>query len=271
MMIRRAGQILQLACALTACAGPPARGQSVPTAAARGVRPNIYEVVPEQLAPAQEAPAFIEVSGNASVSVPTDEARVAFAMETRGASAAQAADANAEAMDRVLSALRRADPPGLDLETFGYSLQPEYSTDQQRVRSVVGYVATNNVRATISDVDQVGRVIDVAIGAGANRVLGIAFSATDTEPARREALAAAVANARAQAETIAEALGYRLGAPLEIHGGAQRPVPVYATYGAEMSIARAAQAAPTPIEAGDQTVDANVTIRFALGAPVSGR
>jgi len=33
----------------------------------------------------------------------------------------------------------------------------------------------------------------------------------------------------------------------------------------------AAQAAPTPIEAGSQTVDANVTIRFALGPEVARR
>jgi uncharacterized protein YggE len=34
---------------------------------------------------------------------------------------------------------------------------------------------------------------------------------------------------------------------------------------------RAMQAAPTPIEAGDQAVTANVTIRFALGPALAGR
>jgi uncharacterized protein YggE len=33
----------------------------------------------------------------------------------------------------------------------------------------------------------------------------------------------------------------------------------------------AAQSAPTPIEAGSQSVDANVTIRFALGPEVARR
>jgi uncharacterized protein YggE len=268
MTIRRAGEILALACALSACAGPAARGQTTPVATVRAVQPNIYEIAPEQVVPSQEAVPFVEVSGSASVSVPTDQAQVSFAMETRGQSAAAAASANADAMDRVLNALRRAGLPGLDLETFGYSLQPEYSTDQQRVRSIVGYVSNNNVRATIDDVDQVGRVIDVAIGAGANRVANIAFSATDTEDARAEAMAQAVRNARAQAEVMAEALGYRLGAPLEVHGGVNQPMPRPMTYDIQLSAARAA---PTPIEAGDQTVDANVTIRFALGQALPGR
>ena len=86
MKTTRTGQILALACGLTACGGGPARGQS----AAPTIRPNIYEVPPEQVLRAQEAQeqvAFIEVSGSASVTVPTDEARVAFAMETSAGSA----------------------------------------------------------------------------------------------------------------------------------------------------------------------------------------
>jgi len=251
-----------------ACAGPPARGQSTPPPPVRGVQPNIYEIAPEQVAPSQEPP-FIEVNGAATVIVPTDQARVSFAMESRGASAAEAANVNADAMDRVLTALRRAGLPGLDLETFGYALQPEYATDPQRVRTVSGYVVTNNVSATITDVDAVGRLIDVAIGAGANRVSGIAFTASDTEPARRQALSEAVASARAEAEVIAQALGYRLGAPLEIHGGAERPSP--RPLALDSGIRFQAAAAPTPIEAGDQTVSANVTVRFALGPALSGR
>jgi uncharacterized protein YggE len=264
-MTRRAPLILTIACGLTACAGPSAGAQS----SARTVQPNIYEITPEQLPQTSEAIAFIEVSGSASVSIPTDEARVSFAMETRGETAAQAAEDNAAAMDRVLEALRRASLPGLDLETFGYSLQPQYSTDQQRVRTIIGYVASNNVSAKITDVEAVGRLLDVAIGAGANRVANIAFTASDTQPARAEALAQAVASARAEAQVMAESLGYRLGAPIEVRGGAQRPGPAPMIY-AETA-ARAMQAAPTPIEAGDQTVTANVTIRFELGPALAGR
>ncbi|MDH3227418.1 MAG: SIMPL domain-containing protein, partial [Thermoleophilia bacterium] len=232
---------------------------------------NIYEVSPEQVASLQqaanqEAP-FIEVSGQATVELPADQAEISFAMETRAPDATAASTANADQMARVFAALRNGGFRGLELETFGYSLQPEYATNDQRVRSIVGYVAYNNVRVTISDVEAVGRLIDVAVAAGANRVASIAFSASDTEAARTQALSAAVRNARGQAEAIAAALGYALGAPLEIRGGAQRPTPIM--FEAMRSVQ--AQAATTPIEAGSQTVDANVTIRFALGREVSRR
>lgn len=228
------------------------------------VAPNIYEVTAEQLSP-QPDPAFIEVTGNATVEIPTDQAQVVFAMETQSDEASEAASTNADAMAGVLAALRTGAFQGLDLETFGYALQPQYAVDNSRVRTIAGYVAVNNVRATIDDVDAVGRLIDVAVGAGANRVSSISFTASDPEPARAQALAEAVRSARAQAEVMAEALGYELGAPLEIRGGAQRPVPRVLD-----AVRTQAAAVSTPIEAGDQTVDASVTVRFALGPELAG-
>ncbi len=265
----RFGQIGLLAAILTACSGPPAGGQATPANAGFD-RMNVYEVPVDRTGtiPAQEAPeqGWIQVSGSGSVQVAPDRARVAFAMETRASAADRAAAANADAMDAVLTALRDASVEGLTLATYGYSLRPEYSaTNNQRTREIVAYTVLNNVSATIEDVDAVGRVIDVAIGSGANRVSTISFFASDTEAARTEALAEAVRNARSEAEVIARSLGHELGAPLEINGGAQRPQPRMA----EMADA-SFRAAATPIEAGDQTVTANVSIRFALGPELGG-
>jgi len=255
-----------LATLLTACAGPTAGGQAPSAEAASLGRMHVYEVPSERLMQEQPETAWIQVEGSASVQVSPDRADVAFAMETRAARADEAASANANAMDAVLRALREAGLTGLTLETFGYSLRPEYSTNNnQQTREIVAYTALNNVRATIEDVSAVGRLIDQAIAAGANRVSSISFRASNTDDARAEALSLAVGNARIEAEAIAQALGYRLGPPLEINGGAQRPPP-RPYEAAMMTQARA----DTPIEAGDQTVTANVSIRFALGPELGG-
>ena len=267
--MRRSMEVTVLTAALTACGGPPAGGQVGPSAEDPRGRLHVYEVAPEQV---QQMPdtGHVEVSGTGTVMVTPDEAVVGFAMETRATSAAEAASANADAMERVLNGVRSAGFEGLELATYGYSLQPEYASNanSQRSREIVAYVARNNVRATISDVDAVGRLIDAAIGAGANRVASISFGASDTEEAEAEALAEAVRNARAQAEVIAQTLGRRLGPPLVVSGGAQRPMPTGDTL-RRFSMAEA-QAAPTPIEVEDQTVTAFVTIRFALGPELGG-
>ncbi|HUF76949.1 MAG TPA: hypothetical protein VMM35_11760, partial [Longimicrobiales bacterium] len=83
----RSRQLYVLVAALAACAGSGAPGQAGAAPAIETVRPNIYEVAPEQVASAQQAPVqeapFIEVSGQASVELPADQAEISFAMETR--------------------------------------------------------------------------------------------------------------------------------------------------------------------------------------------
>ena len=71
---------------------------------------------------------------------------------------------------------------------------------------------------------------------------------------------AAVEDARVKATTIATALGRELGEALEVRGGSGQPSPRVEL--GSMALARAG----TPVEAGDQVVRANVTVRFALGA-----
>lgn len=210
---------------------------------------------------------WIQVSGTGSVTVEPDRATVSFAMETRATTAAEAAGQNADAMTSVLAAVRGAELEGLELATYGYSLNPEYQVlnDNRRTREIVAYQALNNIRATVSDVDAIGRLIDRAIGAGANRVASIGFFAANTDEARREALAIAVSSARTEAEVIARSLGYELGAPLEVSGGANVPTPRRME-----GLAMSARAMDTPIEAGDQTVSANVSVRFALGRELGG-
>jgi len=165
----RPRQIHAFVAALAACASPGPQATAGAAPLTEPVRPNIYEVVPEQVVPpqvvAQEAP-FIEVNGQGSVELPADQAEISFAMETHAEDAAGAASANADEMSRVFAAIRSGGFQGLQLETFGYSLQPQYATSEQRVRSIVGYIAYNNIRVTVSDVDAVGRLIDVAVAAG---------------------------------------------------------------------------------------------------------
>jgi uncharacterized protein YggE len=268
-LIRRLPAVLL---ALSACGGQPA-GAQTPAPRDDGLaHPYVYEVAGPQAVP-QEVPPFIEVSGSGTATVSPDVAYASFAVETRADAAGDAASRNATAMDAVVRALRGAGIEGLRVETYGYNLQPQYAYPTQqsdnRTRVIDGYTAMNNVRVKVPDVNAVGRVIDAAIGAGANRVSSLSFEASNTEAARQEALTQAVRAARVQAATIADALGRRLGPALEVHGGTSDNLPRPNMGGAVMM--RAAEAVPTPIEASDQTVTASVTIRFALGPSTGGR
>ncbi|MCG6956600.1 MAG: SIMPL domain-containing protein [Gemmatimonadetes bacterium] len=249
---------------LAACGGRAVAAEPAPAAPSEDLAHAFLYQVPVQAPQTQsrEAPPTIEVSGSASVHVPADVAKVSFAVETRGKEAAAAASENAQTMSQVMAALRAASLPGLKIETYGYSLNPEYvapSPQGNRARVIDGYTALNNIRVTVSDVQAAGKVMDTAIGAGANRVSGLSFEASETADARREALTRAVSEARTQAQAIADALGRELGPPVEIHGGAQQPTP------RPQGVMLMAREMATPVEAGDLTVTASVTIRFAMG------
>jgi len=248
---------------VAACGGRPVAAEPAPPAPSNELaHAYLYQVPVRPAPPDQETPQTIEVSGSASVSLSADVAKVSFAVETHGKEAAEATSENAQTMSRVMTALRAASLPGLRIETYGYSLSPEYaapSPQGNRTRVIEGYTALNNIRVTVTDVQAAGKVMDTAIGAGANRASWLSFEASETADARREALTRAVSEARSQAQTIADALGRELGPPVEIRGGAQQPQP--RPQGALMM----AREVATPVEAGDQTVTASVTIRFVLG------
>jgi uncharacterized protein YggE len=76
-----------------------------------------------------------------------------------------------------------------------------------------------------------------------------------------------VAKARGEAETVATAMGITLGRPLEVNISSDYMYPppsprMYRELAMDM-----AQAAPTPVEPGEQIVRATVTIRYRLATP----
>jgi uncharacterized protein YggE len=217
-----------------------------------------------------EPPPFLMVMGTGEARIPSDRARLDFMVETQARTAADASAQNADRMQRVVAALRTAGGQTVTIETGGYELQPVYRQvprDESGIPVIEAYRAVNHVRVRADDVTRVGALLDAGIQGGANRIAGLSFEAKDPLPARAEALRQAVGRARSEAETVATAMGIGLGAPLEVNISADYmyPPPSPRMY-REMAM-DVAQAAPTPVEPGEQVVRATVTIRYRLASP----
>jgi uncharacterized protein len=201
---------------------------------------------------AAEPSGSITVQGTGTIESVPDRAQMSFGVETHADAAKAALGANASEMRRLIAALESAG--GKDVQTQYVSVSPRYGDDM----TVLGYVATNTVSATVAQIDRAGAVIDAAVAAGANQVSGPSLSKADQDDLYEQALAAAVDDARGRAEALAKAANLSLGRVKSIveGGGLQPPMP----YAADAMRAEAS----TPIEPGQQEIAASVTVTFTV-------
>ena len=202
----------------------------------------------------------IAVSGRGEVKVSPDRATIQISVQTRGSTAAAAAAENANKQQAVLSALRALGLGSDQLSTINYNVYPEQRYEQGKEPVIVGYNVTNTILAEVRKLTQVGPVIDAALSHGANMITSLQFYASNTEAARRTAIASAIEKARADAEAAARAARGTLGTLLEINIGPHSPPPPRPMM---MKEARGLAAqADTPINPGEETLTVEVGTRW---------
>jgi uncharacterized protein YggE len=216
---------------------------------------------------AQQPVSSIRVTGDAHVTAKPDRVQIDIGVSTRAAASQDAASQNARQVDQVLAAVRKAGGPTAVLQTIGYSLHPNYHFHPNAGEPTIdGYTAQNVVQVTLDELGRIGSVIDAAAQAGANHVQGIQFTLRDQDKVRAEALREAVTRARAEADVLAAALGLKVVGVLSVEESSPRVIPVRVFSG--MARAAAAEAVPTPVEAGTLDVTANVTLSVEV-SPVA--
>jgi hypothetical protein len=223
----------------------------------------IFVSLPAAIATAQAAAPptpHIIASGTGEARMTPDRATIFVGVQSRASTAAAAASDNARRQKAILDTLRAMGLSGDQVSTMNYNVSPEMQYSQNwGTPRVTGYAVTNTVRADLKRIEDVGRVIDAALGKGANEISSLQFYSSKADSARRAAMTEAVKNAQADAEALARAAGGSVGPIVEISTNSA-PVRPFT----EMAMAKVASAQPTPIEPGQQTVTATVTVRFTF-------
>ena len=207
----------------------------------------------------------IVVSAVGEVVVTPDRARIQLGVETQARTAALAAQENARKQGAVLRAIAAAGVKAGQVTTVGYGVNPVQRWDDKLQRTVIdGYQVHNIVAVETEVLEQVAAILDGALGAGANRVVGLTYGVQDASAAEDRALAQAVERARRQAEVVAKAAGGRVTDMLEVQVGGEeggdRPPMM-----ARMAMA-SAEGVPTPVSEGTQTVRVRVVTRWGFAA-----
>ncbi len=209
---------------------------------------------------AVETPTVVTIGEGVLKQAP-DRAWVTIAAESRAKTPTEAQKLNADAMSAVMNKLKGAGLPAEAIRTSAYELRPEfdYTNNKQTLR---GYLARNAVEVRVDDLSRIGGILDLAVGSGATSVSGIRFDLKDQTSAERTALQRAVADARAQADTAAQAAGMKVERILKIE--VQRTASMPPPRPMMAMRAEALQATETPVSPGELEVRAVVTLTAAI-------
>ncbi|MEM9897932.1 MAG: SIMPL domain-containing protein [Pseudomonadota bacterium] len=204
---------------------------------------------------------YVSVSGQGTVSASPDQAVLRFSVEARTATALDAMNEASAKADAVLKFLASSGIEQKAITTTRLSLSPQFSYEDRRDPKLIGYTAANGLSVKVTDLEALGTIVDGVIRSGANRFDGISFTIEDRKKLLDDARKDAVDDARRKAELYAKAAGASLGEVVSISEPGARPPSMPGPV-----MAMEADFAPraAPIEPGEMTLSARVTITYAL-------
>ena len=203
----------------------------------------------------------VTVTGRGKASAAYDEATLMLAASARATNPSDATARATYAMAQMRDAVLGAGAEPSALTTTNVSLNPVHDPWP----TVVAYEASLGLSVRLLDLSRVGSLLVAAGDAGGDgaRVDGITFSHHDAVGLEREARDDAFADARAKAEQYAGLAGQALGEVRHVvEGGGGGATPI----GKRAMMASAPM--PVPIDAGEGTVVADVSVTWALGPAV---
>lgn len=220
-------------------------------------------------AQAAEPARSVTVAGTGSVQAAPDRARVRLSVQ-KSDPVMETARAEAVAVvERFLALTKKLGIERKNVRTTAAFVSPEYRWDKPTERQVMtGYLVQRELEVEVTDLDQLGALLEGAVSAGVNNVTPPVLFSSRQRDLNREALAAAAKDAAANAQAIADTLGMQLGTLRELTAADAVPPPRPGPLG-DIRVAAMAQAdaAPETYQPGSMEFTARVNATFDLVAP----
>ena len=213
----------------------------------------------------QAASSQLQVIGDARMLVVPDQAELYVYVDTTAKTSLDSQQQNAEISSAVVAALKAAGLKDENIQTSAYTIVPEYFYPENRAPVLNDYKTTNGLKLIIHDVQQVGKIIDAASNAGANRIENIQFELSDAQSDKMKQIVLnnAAGNAKLKAIAIAQSIGVSLGKVKMVSESYYTVVP-YSLQLPKVAEAAAQPAPPTPIQPGNVEVTAQVSVTYEI-------
>jgi uncharacterized protein YggE len=168
------------------------------------------------IAPSREK--TISTIGTATTSVDPDLLNIQFGVETQAKNATGAIDANNQAMNQVIAAIKKLGIVQDEIGTSSFNIYPIYDSISDPKTGVylrselTGYRVSNILLVKTEKLTMGGEIIDSAVQAGANRVDRVYFALATEKliTVQDELIENAVLNAKSKAEKALVPLGQKI-------------------------------------------------------------
>jgi uncharacterized protein len=254
LSVKKLGQWQALAIAVGSM-GAIGLGMMAPSTVSAQIRPNVSQPAPMLRT--------LTVTGQCTEKIPATLANVQLGVEAQGKTAQQVQQEVAKRSAAVVALLKSRNVE--KLQTTGINLNPQYDYNNGK-QTLKGYQASNTVSFRVPT-GQAGVIMDSAVKAGASRIDSVAFAATEQAiaDAQKVALGKATKDAQEQGASVLSVLGLTPKEIVSIQlNGANVPAPVPYVRAMKAMDSLGATAAPsTPVEGGEQSVEASVTLQIS--------
>jgi len=211
----------------------------------------------------QESGKTVSATGTAQIEVMPDKAVVYLLIQTKDYSAETAKNLNANISLEVTEALTKIGIKKTDIETENYNIYPEYNWINNE-QNFIGYVASNNLKISSEDFNNVGKIVDAAVDAGATiSYINFDLSTEKQNEYKKLVLANASSDAKEKAAAIASGLDMELDEVVSVSSSDYNYYP-RAYYSAAMESSVSVQKAATDISPQNLDVSGTVTVTYSI-------
>lgn len=216
----------------------------------------------------------ISIEGHGEAVAIPDVARFSVTIQERADTVAAAQESVNTVADELITYLREQGVAAGDIKTASYNIGPRYEWRQVQCISfpcpggnnvLVGYEASQTVEVTVRDTEMAGDLLSGVGSLDVDNVSGLTFEVDDPADLKMEAREEAIAEARENAERLAEALGVKLGDIVSYYEMDQGYMPYYDKVSAvEGRGGDMAVSTPANVPSGEQTIISNVNVTFRI-------
>lgn len=217
----------------------------------------------------------ISVSGTGEATAVPDTARFTVGVQHEGETVAAAQSQSTEAINEIISYLKEAGVQEKNIKTINYNISPRYEYEETQAsrrdgrrpptgeRQLVGYEVSQTLEVTTKNTDQAGELLSGVGQRGADSVSSLSFVVDDENALQQTARMKAIADARKNAQQLAQALGVELAGVVGYNqSGGVRPLKRERV---EMSADNAAGGGASPqIPTGENRLETQVEVTYEI-------